>query len=93
MGLQYSHCLSRQGWVLISMAVQEAQMSVGARTFSDEGLRQEHLPSEQELLEGMQAIQAAVAAAESEHGILASMQPVRHREDKQQLNSGAPQAH
>jgi hypothetical protein len=66
------------------LAWQEAQMTVEQSMFSDDGLRHEQLPSEQELLEGMQAVQDAVAAAEREHGILSSPQPVRHADSREQ---------
>ena len=46
------------------LAVMVAERSEG----SEEQDERSHLPSEQELLEGMQAVQAAVAAAEREQG-------------------------
>jgi len=54
----------------------------------DDFSRRPQLPSEQELLEGMQAVQAAVEAAEKEDGILGSPGPLRHSGSNYQ-NSGA----
>lgn len=59
-------------------------MVVDTSAFSSDDFRHEHLPSEQELLEGMQAVQDAVAAAEKEHGILPSPQPIRYRSGSEQ---------
>jgi hypothetical protein len=49
-------------------AVQPAVMVAERSAGSEEQDERSHLPSEQELLEGMQAVQAAVAAAEREQG-------------------------
>ena len=68
-------------------------MGTSSGSFSEEdGLRRSQLPSEQELLEGMQAVQAAVEAAEREDGILGSPRPVLRRPDWPP-NSGAVVAH
>ncbi len=63
-------------------------MGASSGSFSEEdGPRRSQLPSEQELLEGMQALQAAVEAAEQEDGILGSPTPVLRRPDRP-ANSG-----
>jgi hypothetical protein len=68
-------------------------MGGSSGSFSEEdGLRRSQLPSEQELLEGMQAVQAAVEAAEQEDGILGSLRPVLRRPDWP-TNSGVVLAH
>ncbi|EIE19233.1 alpha/beta-hydrolase [Coccomyxa subellipsoidea C-169] len=68
--------------------LQELDMGASSGSFSEEdGPRRSQLPSEQELLEGMQAVQAAVEAAEQEDGILGSPTPVLRRPDRP-ANSG-----
>ncbi|CAL8464467.1 g4002 [Coccomyxa elongata] len=66
---------------MVQPPTQEVDMEASSGSFSEEeGTRRSQLPSEQELLEGMQAVQAAVAAAEQEDGILGSPRPVlRHQ--------------
>ncbi|BDA49647.1 probable Sn1-specific diacylglycerol lipase alpha at N-terminal half [Coccomyxa sp. Obi] len=66
---------------MVQPPTQEIDMEASSGSFSEEeGTRRSQLPSEQELLEGMQAVQAAVAAAEQEDGILGSPRPVlRHQ--------------
>ena len=64
-------------------------MEASLGSFSEEECtRRSQLPSEQELLEGMQAVQAAVAAAEQEDGILGSPRPVLRHQGRP-ANSGA----
>lgn len=62
-------------------------MEASPGSFSEEeGTRRSQLPSEQELLEGMQAVQAAVAAAEQEDGILGSPRPVLHHQGRPSIS-------